>query len=293
MKALLTLLPLLAYAQGVTGPRSGFVFDAQAKAIRPVNGIPGAATLGEPLDLGGLTLDQVEFGFAGVAYAIASGRVYRISLNNPKAEIISGTLPDARLAAGGVLWSPSTRTLQFLTDGRQVLVNADGNLTAAVLTGVNCAILAFDSGAVESLCDNNQLRIYDDQTVTVTALAVTHDAIFALAGNRILELSPELKTISSGIQLVGLTAVNNVLLAVADANQRNVTFISLNDNPAPSPVNLLFKPKGLRHLDTDILQLGDAGLEPFEVIDLNQQNRNFFIPAIVTATISTTRGGQN
>jgi hypothetical protein len=37
-----------AQSLSFTGPTSGFVFDAQAKAIRPIVGVPGAAYLGPP-----------------------------------------------------------------------------------------------------------------------------------------------------------------------------------------------------------------------------------------------------
>jgi DNA-binding beta-propeller fold protein YncE len=45
---------LAAWAQQgrVAGPVSGFVFDAAARAVRPVLGIPGAAVVGDPLALG-------------------------------------------------------------------------------------------------------------------------------------------------------------------------------------------------------------------------------------------------
>ena len=36
----------------LSGPSLGFVFDSDAKGIRPILGIPGAASLGKPLDLG-------------------------------------------------------------------------------------------------------------------------------------------------------------------------------------------------------------------------------------------------
>lgn len=36
----------------LSGPSLGFVFDPDAKGIRPILGIPGAASLGKPLDLG-------------------------------------------------------------------------------------------------------------------------------------------------------------------------------------------------------------------------------------------------
>ena len=52
------IVPAMAFAASllaqstVSGPSLGFVFDSDAKGIRPILGIPGAATLGKPLDLG-------------------------------------------------------------------------------------------------------------------------------------------------------------------------------------------------------------------------------------------------
>ena len=44
----------LASAQtGLTGPSLGFVFDDSAQAVRPIFGVPGAATIGAPVDFGG------------------------------------------------------------------------------------------------------------------------------------------------------------------------------------------------------------------------------------------------
>ena len=52
------IVPAMAFAVSllaqstVSGPSLGFVFDSDAKGIRPILGIPGSATLGKPLDLG-------------------------------------------------------------------------------------------------------------------------------------------------------------------------------------------------------------------------------------------------
>ena len=132
MKTLLALLPLFSYAQGLTGIQSGFVFDTQSKVIRPVNGLPGVATLGEPVDVG-VALNQVEFvRGSDVAYAAAEDRVYRIRLSTGTAETINETLAGGRLVAAGLFWIESSRTIQFLSDLSQVFVDSDGDLTAAV-----------------------------------------------------------------------------------------------------------------------------------------------------------------
>ena len=39
-------------AASIEGPQLGLVFDATHKALRPILGIPGAAILGQPLNLG-------------------------------------------------------------------------------------------------------------------------------------------------------------------------------------------------------------------------------------------------
>ena len=277
MKTLLLLLPLLAYGQAVTGPRSGFVFDTKSKVIRPVNGIPGAATLGEALDLGGLLLDQVEFS-GQLAYAVAGANVYRILLNSGQFEPIQGTQPDARLAAPRLLWSAATRTIQILPAGRPAFVKADGDLITAAVNQ-NCAILAFEA-TVEQLCDGtNQSRLYAGKA---TALAADANSIYAISDNQILRLAPDLQVLGTGPQLVGLALAGTSLLAVADAQAQTISFLAVSGKVTPDPIKLLFKPTTLRHLDTQILQLGEAGATPFEVLDLIQQNRSFFIPAIAT-----------
>lgn len=46
------LLPLLAQAQQLSGPMSGFVYDPQVSAVRPIMGVPGSAYLGRPVARG-------------------------------------------------------------------------------------------------------------------------------------------------------------------------------------------------------------------------------------------------
>ena len=45
-------IALTMSAASIEGPQLGLVFDATHKALRPILGIPGAAVLGQPLDLG-------------------------------------------------------------------------------------------------------------------------------------------------------------------------------------------------------------------------------------------------
>lgn len=58
-RAVRAVIPWIVFAgslagqtSALSGPSLGFVFDADAKGIRPILGIPGSASLGKPLDLG-------------------------------------------------------------------------------------------------------------------------------------------------------------------------------------------------------------------------------------------------
>jgi len=282
-----TLFAALTQAQSLTGIQSGFVYDATAKAIRPVNGLPGASTLGDPLDFGSsLPFDQVEFSTTHKrAYASVANQFYKLNLITNIAEPVETSLTNARLIAPGLLWSPDTRQVQFTESATQTFVASDGALTAAILKS-GCAILAFDAGTVESICGNTQTQLFNDATAKIISLASTTASVYALDANsnQVLELSQTPTPIAAGFQQpVGLAAVSETQLAVADAGTQTLNFISLNATPAAPAISLLFAPTSLRHMDSNILQLGDAGAKPFEVIDLNQQNRNFFIPAIAIA----------
>jgi hypothetical protein len=271
-------------AQGITGIRSGYVFDTQSKSIRPVNGLPGASTLGAPLAFGlNAPFDQVQFTKTGnSAYASINTQIYKLNLDTQTAEPLTNTPADALLVAPGLIWSPSTRQIQFTeTNGAQSFVAADGNLTAALLHK-SCATLAFDSGTIESICGNTQTQLFNDPTAKITALAPTTTAIYALDSNnnQVRQLGKQ-DPIASGFQQpVGLATVTDTQLAIADAATQSVTFISLDNSQPTDPISLLFAPTTLRHLASNILQLGEVGANPFEVIDLNQRNRNFFVPAI-------------
>ena len=72
--ACLTAAAAVAFAaEPLGGPVAGYVFDRGIKGIRPINGIPGSAMLGDALSLP-VDLDSAVFtGAAGFALARSSG----------------------------------------------------------------------------------------------------------------------------------------------------------------------------------------------------------------------------
>ncbi len=123
--AVLLTAPVLEAAgnHSILPPVLGYVFDQQTGSLHRINGIPGASSMGEALDLG-FTVSRATIS-ANQRLAIvrdARGRTYSVDLNvvPPSATEIQGVLdgatealisPSARLAA---LYSPATGRLQFL-----------------------------------------------------------------------------------------------------------------------------------------------------------------------------------
>ncbi|HEY1217850.1 MAG TPA: hypothetical protein VGF03_02855, partial [Bryobacteraceae bacterium] len=63
----------------LSGPRLGLVFDRAAGGLRPISGIPGAATTGEPLALG-LTISRAEISPAQDAALVLNARSSSVAL---------------------------------------------------------------------------------------------------------------------------------------------------------------------------------------------------------------------
>ncbi len=87
----------------VRGPVSGYVLDARARSLRPVNGIPGGATLGAPLQLG-----------------------FRLNLAAVSAEKDFAVVTEFRKAAVPVL-------VKALSSGSPVIVPLTGAIAATAL----------------------------------------------------------------------------------------------------------------------------------------------------------------
>lgn len=100
----------VAAAADVSSPVTGWVFDAEAKAVRPISGLPGASVLGEALDLG------YDLAFA----AIAPEQDYLITVAR------DNTVRMVRTASrAGVAWETlhgAPQQVVFSPRGRSVLL---------------------------------------------------------------------------------------------------------------------------------------------------------------------------
>src|SRR5579864_671775 len=88
----LSVYPCVAQST-LTGPTLGLFFDPKAHAIRPIWGIPGSATAGQPVDVGfplvaGMMSPAQDYALA----VLGDGSMSTITLspNGPSAQPISG-----------------------------------------------------------------------------------------------------------------------------------------------------------------------------------------------------------
>src|SRR6266545_7546197 len=134
MFGLLGAIGCMAYAQtgSVAGPSAGYVFDAPAKAVRQIRGIPGAAMMGEALDLGiGIASAEISpRGDLAVATG-ADGAVHLFRLSNGAAA--ERAVNNLMTAPAGVVFSPNgTAAALYRADRVQVLKGLPDNPEIAV-----------------------------------------------------------------------------------------------------------------------------------------------------------------
>ena len=157
------LLAGVAAAQSGTalsGPTMGLVFDSSQSALRPIRGIPGAATLGDPVNLG----------FALASATVSPRQDYALALKADDSSLVlvraggaSAAVPGARPAPALVVFSPA---------GTAVALYDSGAGRVQILTGLP------DAAAVQSDIDISALA------GPVAALAVDDagSSLFLAAG---------------------------------------------------------------------------------------------------------------
>ncbi|MGE5568940.1 MAG: hypothetical protein ACM3S5_07890 [Rhodospirillales bacterium] len=186
--AALILLAWQAPAQGpaIRGPMLGYVFDPGAAAIRPILGIPGAATLGAPLDLGEPILRAMISPRQDFALAVAASdsRVLAVSLP-------SGTAEGCQCAPGPdrILFSPrgDAVALYYSAGARlHVLPRAGtvrgGDFDLSLFPGELTALAVSDSGAVLAAFSNGSAgAVYFLESGREPGLALSLSRASALA----------------------------------------------------------------------------------------------------------------
>jgi hypothetical protein len=156
---LTTLACCIAGAQvRFEAPKLGYVFDSEAKSIRQIGGVPGAAAFDATMDAGG-SVERAWVG--GQSYAIVQGKLDAGSRWVDFSRGGSVTLPDFQLAAvssGGRYFAIAT------VDGAvEIREGATGALVTRVAAGVPAAVTALavsDDGGAALIASATALSLW-------------------------------------------------------------------------------------------------------------------------------------
>lgn len=159
---------LLFGQQGkLAGPVAGFVFDGSSRALRPIQGIPGASLLGDPVNLGvDLTSAYVSprQDSAFVVAADNSLHFFRMASTGPAETILGG----ANLVPLRVVFSPSGTSAALVAGGNVQVFT--GLPSAPVLSGTvelslgRAAVGRISATPVQRRAAAESLTLSDDGT---------------------------------------------------------------------------------------------------------------------------------
>ncbi|HMD70032.1 MAG TPA: hypothetical protein VKF41_01740 [Bryobacteraceae bacterium] len=129
-------VPLCGQPGQVGGPVVGFVFDGSAAALRPILGIPGASTLGAPLDAGfGMSWAVVAPRQDSAIVSDSSGALHLLRLGSGIAEVRCSACP---ATAGAAVFSPSGTAVALYEAGRVQILTG---LPDAPVPGANFEVV--------------------------------------------------------------------------------------------------------------------------------------------------------
>ena len=168
----------------VHGPVTGFVYDAQARAIRPMLGLPGAAYLGAPV-VSALEAASVSPDGSTVVGIQAGRLVVYTGINN--AAPPARRVPAAISGADRFAWAPSSAAAVVYSSTQAQVINLSGTPEAGApisLAGIpgELAALAFDGSEIIAGSSGGIYVVTAQGAIERLASAASPSAI-ALAGS--------------------------------------------------------------------------------------------------------------
>ena len=292
---------LLAQGTRLTGPGSGFVFDDQARSIRWIVGVPGAAYLGaavaDGLDLAAVSPDS------RLAVAVKSGKLYLVRLEG--AEAAWGTLEEEAGAVDKIAWSVDSTAVVVSGGGLRIWRNLVETPARVVLTGVDGAnwlafavepagdaVLAAAQGGVYRLTGGEPRLITALESPSGVALSAAGVAyVTDRAGKQLLAIrnwkdSAEVSIVAGASQgiddpvAVAIGADGRSVL-VAGASSRMLLEIDPDTGAVGRSWSLEFEPARLDRLAQGLYGLNrrTGASDPLQVLTSGPHASVFFIPA--------------
>jgi DNA-binding beta-propeller fold protein YncE len=181
----------------VAGPVSGFVFDESARVIRPVRGIPGAATLGDPLVLGFEIASAAIAPELDYALAVATDKTVRIIRLDGRAAQPLETLHGAPTR---ITYSPRGTAVALLNEStidvytglpdkpalaRTLELSSVGSPNALALSDDGAAVLAAAQSSVFVAGESAEWRAIEKGRWVFAFAPGTRDAVLAGPGGAV------------------------------------------------------------------------------------------------------------
>ena len=298
----LAICSLYGQAGTLGAPSTGFVFDQSAHALRQIQGIPGAALVGTPVNFGlavtaAWAAPRLDSAF--VLAADGQAHLFRLSANAPAERTVdslgapqtvvfspSGTaaalyspgsvqvikgLPDAPAAAAPIRLRANPRsrrqlpeTLAISDDGAYLLYSSGGPIELIGVAGNNRQVMESGAGAVAAFAPGN----HDAAIVNPAKLTLYQDIAGAATERSFAGIaSPSAMAFSPDSQK----------LLVASATSRAVTTIQVATGDSSS-LTCNCTPAALIPMGS-VFRLNELGSGPLWLLDPSSDRGLVFVPA--------------
>ena len=172
----------------VAGPSAGYVFDPAVKAVRQIRGIPGAATLGDAIDLG-IAASAAAVSPRGDLAAVTAddGTLHLFRLNNGTA--VERPVNNLMTGAFSVRFSPSGTAAALYQPGSvQVLRGLpDAPVVAATFPAPQAADAVMVSGIHSYRVTGAAIAVSDDGAYVLFGRAGAIDLLSATGGRKLAD----------------------------------------------------------------------------------------------------------
>lgn len=292
---------LAAWAGDISGPVAGYFFDAPSRSVRPVLGIPGASTIGQPLDLGfdaavaavapaqdfllaggsdgRARLIRLSGGFAAEAFDALHGAPERIVFSPRGAAAVlvnAGTLdvytglPGSPALARTLAVTASPAALAVSDDGEAVLAVFDGVLSVAGAAAEWKTLASAGKAALAAFAPASR----DAAVVSAAGSVTLYSAVTDGGGTAVLTAPDRLVDTPVGVAFL---AAGKVL--VASGSARTVTILDTGGT-APASIPCGCSPTGLTAMGT-LFRLNELADAPLWLLDAGaDEPRLLFVPAL-------------
>jgi hypothetical protein len=292
-------------------PTLGYVFDRGSHAVRPILGIPGAATVGRPLDLGFSIKDAVVSSEQGYAIVSAGTGVHLVRWNGG----ISTVNVAAVGSVGALYMSPRGTAAAILTDGWIGVLTGmrqgTPQVTGLPLNSQPVAAAVSDDGAYVLAAHSDGTTILLGRDGTQTSLATpgpiskvafrpgSADALVASSDNRVwlVQQTPSSAAftsiattrdgVSNPVGLGFLPDGNHVVIASGTGSIQTVDVVT----GLRSSVSCSCSPVQLERMATPgVFRLTEATAEPQYLFN-GATGETFFVPAVHPERMADRRAG--